>query len=134
MKKIALFTLIILTLFNCDKIMAQQKEEVSRKNLMTAYMSKQEVSNVEIKEIVIPAGCITGYHLHPCPVIGYIISGTVFFQEEGKDGVVLKAGSAFYEPKDKPIVRFDNMSTTEPLVFVAMYLKEADEAIIKMLH
>lgn len=134
MKKTVLFALIILTLINCDKIMAQLKESVSRKDLMTAFLSKQEVSNVEIKEIIIPAGCASGYHRHPCTVVGYIISGTVLFQEEGKESVELKAGSAFYEPKDKPIIHFDNVSATEPLVFVVMYLKEADEAVIEMLH
>lgn len=134
MNKLIIFILLVFTISNSNKVMAQQKESVSRKDLMTAILTEQKVSKVDIKEVTIPAGCVTGYHLHPCPVVGYIISGTVLFQEEGKEPQTLKAGSAFYEPKDKPIVHFDNMLTTEPLVFVAMYLREANEDIIKMLH
>lgn len=113
--------------------MAQEKQSVSRKDLKTVLFTEQQVSAVEIKEVTMPAGSKAAYHLHPCPVVGYIVSGTVLYQEEGKDAVILKKGEAFYEPRNKAILHFDNASETEPLVFVAMYLKEANEDTIQLL-
>ena len=74
-----------------------------------------------------------GKHLHPCPVVGYIVSGKVLFQVEGEEKKTLNQGEAFYEPKNKTILHFDNASEEETLVFIAFYLKEAGEDLIKML-
>jgi len=74
-----------------------------------------------------------GKHLHPCPVVGYIVSGKVLFQVEGDEKKILNQGEAFYEPKNKTILHFDNASEEETLVFIAFYLKEAGEDLIKML-
>ena len=44
------------------------------------------------------------------------------------------AGKHFHPwPKNKTILHFDNASADEPLVFIAFYLKEAGEDLIKML-
>src|SRR3954452_15494224 len=112
--------------------MAQEK--VTREDLLQAALQHENVSTVEIKRITIPIGMVAGKHLHPCPVVGYIVSGTVLFQEEGKEQLLLKVGDAFYEPKNKTILHFDNASTDEPLVFIAFYLKEGNEELIKMLN
>ena len=74
-----------------------------------------------------------GKPLHPCPVVGYIVSGKVLFQVEGDEKKILNQGEAFYEPKNKTILHFDNASEEETLVFIAFYLKEAGEDLIKML-
>ena len=110
------------------------QEKVTREDLLQAILQHENVSTVEIKKITIPKGMASGKHLHPCPVVGYIVSGNVLFQEDGKDQQLLKAGDAFYEPKNKTILHFDNGSTDEPLVFIAFYLKEANEDLIKMLN
>ena len=52
---------------------------------------------------------------------------------EGKLQQVLPAGSAFYEPAEAVIARFDNASATEPMKFVAYYLLEGEQALIEML-
>src|SRR3954452_11821263 len=109
------------------------QEKVTREDLLQAVLQHENVSTVEIKKITIPIGMASGKHLHPCPVVGYIVSGNVLFQEEGKEQQLLKAGDAFYEPRSKTILHFDNASMDEPLVFVAFYLKEANEELIKML-
>lgn len=106
---------------------------VSRKDLLTAQLHKQVVSRVEIKEISIPPAGKASYHLHPCTVVGYVVSGSVLFQIEGQPEQVLDQGSAFYEPKDQPILKFDNASDTIPLVFIAYYLLEDKEDIITIL-
>jgi hypothetical protein len=45
----------------------------------------------------------------------------------------LPEGSAFYEPADTVILRFDNASATEPLVFIANYLLDGEKDLIHML-
>jgi quercetin dioxygenase-like cupin family protein len=64
----------------------------------------------------------TGRHIHPIPVIGYVVSGEVVLQVQGSAPQTIKAGEAFYEPADTLIERFDNPSRTEGATFVAIYL------------
>lgn len=110
----------------------ETQNAISRKNLETAFMN-QKVSKVEMQEINFPAGQTAPRHLHPCPVVGYIKSGSVLFQIEGQDPVILKEGDSFYEPKNTTILHFDNASATMPMTFIAFYLKEDKEENIKIL-
>lgn len=119
-----------LVLFN-SIVMAQPKQP-SRKDLLQAVVD-QKVSVVDIKEVTLPAGVAAPKHLHPCPVVGYVVSGSVLFQVEGEEARILKEGDAFYEPRNKTILHFDNASKDKPLIFTAFYLKEADEEHIKLL-
>ena len=111
--------------------MAQQKQ-LTRKDLLNAIVN-QKVSVVEIKEVNMTGGQEAPKHLHPCPVVGYIVSGRVLFQIEGQESKILKEGDAFYEPKNKTILHFDNASKDKPLIFVPFYLKEQNEENIKVL-
>ncbi|MBS1771252.1 MAG: cupin domain-containing protein [Bacteroidetes bacterium] len=112
--------------------MAQQNLIV-RKNLEPALMD-QKISKVEIQEITFPAGQTAPKHLHPCPVVGYIKSGTVLFQVEGKDSIILKEGDSFYEPKNENILHFDNASHDKPMTFIVFYLKEGIEENVRFIH
>lgn len=118
-------------LFTCLTSMAQQNQP-TRKELLNALVN-QNVSVVEIKTVTMPEGTKAPKHLHPCPVVGYVVSGSVLFQIEGEESCILKQGDAFYEPRNKTILHFDNASTEQPLTFVAFYLKEKDEETIKLL-
>jgi quercetin dioxygenase-like cupin family protein len=118
--------------FTLSNIMTQQNE-IIRKVLQPALID-QKVKTVEIQEITLSAGQIAPKHLHPCPVVGYIKSGSVYFQIEGQDAVILKEGESFYEPKNINILHFDNASKDKPLTFIAFYLKENKEENIKIVH
>lgn len=109
------------------------QEKPGREDLLQAVLDHETVTTVDIKKVTIPKATDAGKHLHPCPVVGYIVSGHVLFQVEGEDKKILNPGDAFYEPKNKTILHFDNASGEEPLVFIAFYLKEAGEELIKML-
>jgi quercetin dioxygenase-like cupin family protein len=111
--------------------MAQQKQ-LARKELLNAIVN-QNVSVVEIKEVTMAKGQEAPKHLHPCPVVGYVVSGNVLFQIEGEERIILKEGDAFYEPRNKTILHFDNALKDKPLTFVAFYLKEQDEENIIIL-
>lgn len=111
-----------------------EKKNVTRTDLLSVQLKdKQDLSKVEIKKIVIPQSGKAEYHLHPCLVVGHVVSGTLLFQIEGEDPQLLKAGEAFYEPKNKPILHFDNASDSESLVFIAYYLIEGCEDLIVIL-
>lgn len=130
MNKIVLFILLIIS--SCCTSM--EKKNVARTNLLSIQLrEKQGLSKVEIKKVVIPVNGKAEYHLHPCPVVGHIVSGTLLFQIEGEKPQLIKAGEAFYEPKNKPILHFDNASDSESLVFIAYYLIEECEDLIVLL-
>lgn len=109
------------------------QEKLRREDLLLAALDHETVSTVDIKKVIIPKGMSAGKHFHPCPVVGYVVSGKVLFQVEGGEKKVLNQGEAFYEPKNETILHFDNASMEEPLVFIAFYLKEGGEELIKML-
>lgn len=123
---VLIFSLVI------TNAMAQQNL-IIRKNL-EAVLLEQKVSKVEIQEITFPAGQTAPKHLHPCPVVGYIKSGSVLFQIEGKEPVVLKEGDSFYEPKNVNILHFDNASGDKPMTFIAFYLKEVNEDNVRLIR
>lgn len=130
MNKIVLFILLII--LSCCTSM--EKKNVVRTNLLSIQLKeKQGLSKVEIKKVVIPVNGKAEYHLHPCPVVGHIVSGTLLFQIEGEKPQLIKAGEAFYEPKNKPILHFDNVLDSEPLVFMAYYLVEENEDLLMLL-
>jgi quercetin dioxygenase-like cupin family protein len=86
-----------------------------------------------VRKIRLDAGQETGRHLHPCAVLGYIVTGTATYQIEGQAAQILPSGSAFYESAETVIASFRNASDTEPLTFVAFYLKDGDQDLITML-
>jgi len=131
MKAILKFEIIALLILIYSDLMAQQKQ-LTRKDLLNAIVN-QKVSVVEIKEVNMTGGQEAPKHLHPCPVVGYVLSGRVLIQIEGQESEILKEGDAFYEPKNKTILHFDNASKDKPLTFVAFYLKEQHEENIKVL-
>ena len=127
--KIILTLILSITLSN---VMAQQNE-IIRKDLQPALID-QKVKTVEIQEVAFPAGQTAPKHLHPCPVVGYVKSGSVLFQIEGQDAVILKEGDSFFEPRNTNILHFDNASKDKPMTFIAFYLKENNEANVKIVH
>ena len=112
---------------------ANKRDSIIRKQLMLSTFPHRQVSKVDVRQINFHPLQQTGRHLHPIPVTGYIVSGTVLFQVEGEPAKILKAGDAFYEPANHVIVHFDNPSSSKPLEFIAFYLLDDHEPLIKML-
>ena len=108
-------------------------DEIVRKVLLTQPIPAKRVRTVDIREITLKPGQKAGYHRHPCPVFGLIMSGQALVQVEGQDAKVLHAGEAFCEPQDTPIVHFDNASETNPMTFIAFYLVDRESQLIEML-
>lgn len=122
--------LIILSLFT---VTTQAQGPVVRKQIKNVTFNARPISHVDIREITLAPGQAGPLHKHPCPVVGYIVSGSALYQAKGQPPVTLKAGEAFYEPADVVITHFDNASKTEPLHFVINYLMDKEKDFIILL-
>ena len=109
------------------------QQTIQRKQLLHAVLGSRHVTSVDVREICLEPGQQSGRHLHPCAVLGYIVSGTAVYQIEGEAVQTLPAGSSFYEPADVIIANFGNASDSEPMTFVAFYLLDGEQELIRML-
>jgi quercetin dioxygenase-like cupin family protein len=106
---------------------------IVRKQLMLAHFDARPISRVDIREINLAPDQKGPLHKHPCPVVGYIVSGTIYFQVKGDSARILKAGDPFYEPANTVITHFDNASPTAPAKFVLNYLMNTEKQFIILL-
>ncbi|QNI31363.1 cupin domain-containing protein [Alloacidobacterium dinghuense] len=113
--------------------MPMGQKTIQRKQLLTAVLGNRNVTSADVRGIRLKAGQQSGRHLHPCAVLGYIVSGTAVYQIEGEEAQTLPAGSAFYEPADVVIANFGNASDSEPMTFIAFYLLDGEQELIRML-
>jgi len=109
--------------------------KVVRRHLLTATIDEgRTVARIEVKEVTLFPRQRSGLHLHPCPVVGSIIKGTILYQLQGQSSRELRPGDAFFEPANTRVSHFDNV-TDEPATFIACYLLGgADQDLITMLE
>jgi quercetin dioxygenase-like cupin family protein len=107
---------------------------IERQQLLLAALGNRNVSDVDIRRITLAPAQKAGLHLHPCPVVGYIVSGTAICQVRGQAAELLPVGSAFYEPAGAVIEEFGNASDVTPLTFIAFYLLDGKQDLITMLN
>jgi len=117
--------------FAAVDVSAQQK--IVRKELYKADIGTQPISTVDVREIVLQPKQITGLHQHPCPVISYVVEGTIRFQIRGQKMQVIHAGQVCYEPASAVIEHFDNASDHAPAKFIPYYLLNRQKELIEML-
>jgi len=89
--------------------------------------SSKTVSRVEVQRLTLPPGGKSGAHIHAGPVVCYVLSGRIIVQVKGAPPHTFTAGQTIFEPANTRIEHFDNLSATEPAVFVANYLLGADD-------
>jgi quercetin dioxygenase-like cupin family protein len=65
-------------------------------------------------------------HSHPCPVIGYVVAGSLRTQVRGEKEAVYTAGESFYEPANGMHVVSANASQTEPAKLIAYFVCDHD--------
>jgi len=61
-------------------------------------------------------------HSHPCPVIVYVVAGSVKSQVQGGQEAIYKPGQSFYEGPGSIHTVSGNASHTESAKFVALFL------------
>lgn len=108
---------------------------VSRTHLMdTPLGALRTVERVEGTRIEFAPGLASGLHLHPCPVVGVVLEGSIRFQVDGQPEQILEPGDTFHEPAGAHVPHFDNASATEPAAFLAFYLLAPGETkLLEML-
>jgi quercetin dioxygenase-like cupin family protein len=105
---------------------------ISRTKLL-AHPLLATPDRVEAYRVELPPGQLAGPHFHPGPVTGYVESGLITFEREGRPACELRPGDVFFEPAGEVIRRFDNSSVSEPAAFIAFYLRGGDQQLIQMI-
>lgn len=123
-----IFTVLV---FVASNAWAQQK--IVRKELYKANIGAQTISTVDVREIVLQPKQMGGLHRHPCPVITYVVEGTIRFQIRGEQEKIIHAGEVCYEPAGAIIEHFDNASDRAPAKFIPYYLLNGQKELIEML-
>ncbi|HTI10852.1 MAG TPA: cupin domain-containing protein [Puia sp.] len=124
---------LLTVLLILSSLMGRAQNTIVRKQLMLAHFDTRPISRVDIREINLAPGQKGPLHKHPCPVVGYIVSGSILFQVKGDSAKILKAGDPFYEPADVVISHFDNASKDMPAKFVLNYLMNTEKDFIILL-
>jgi quercetin dioxygenase-like cupin family protein len=69
-----------------------------------------------------PAGFTHGTHRHPAGAYVYVIDGSVMFQLDDREPVILKAGDSFYEPPGALHAVSRNASDQRPASLIAFFV------------
>jgi quercetin dioxygenase-like cupin family protein len=112
---------------------ASAQQKIVRKELYRTNIGTQPISTVDVREVVFQPKQMTGLHRHPCPVISYIVEGTIGFQIRGEKVQIIHAGQVGYEPAGAIIEHFDNASDSAPAKFILYYLLNGQKELIEML-
>jgi quercetin dioxygenase-like cupin family protein len=91
-------------------------------------LPKMDGANLKVHavQVTYPPGAASTAHRHPCPVVGYMISGTMRMQVSDQPPAEYKAGDSFVEmPTDVHRVG-TNPSTDTPAVFLATFVCDTD--------
>jgi quercetin dioxygenase-like cupin family protein len=81
-----------------------------------------ESLKVTIVEVTYGPGESSPPHSHPCPVIGYVLEGSLRTKVKGEPEALYKAGETFYEAPGGVHEVSANASKTKPVRFTAYFL------------
>ena len=112
---------------------ASAQQKIVRKELYKANIGTQPISMVDVREVVLQPKQMTGLHRHPCPVISYVVEGTIKFQIRGEKMQIIHTGQVGYEPTGAIIERFDNASDSDAAKVILYYLLNGQKELIEML-
>lgn len=89
-----------------------------------AALPKMDGANLKVHaiEVTYPPGATSTAHRHPCPVVGYMISGTMRMQVSDGPVTDYKAGDTFVEMPTDIHRMATNPSADTPSVFLATFV------------
>jgi quercetin dioxygenase-like cupin family protein len=85
-----------------------------------------EKLSVTVVEVNYGPGESSTPHSHPCPVIGYVLEGTLRTQVKGEPEAVYKAGESFYEAPNGVHLVSANASQKEPAKLLAYFVCDSN--------
>ena len=74
-----------------------------------------------VVEVNYAPGASSAAHSHPCPVVGYVVRGTLRMKFNEEPEAIYKAGESFYEAPDGVHRVSANASDTEPATLIAYF-------------
>jgi quercetin dioxygenase-like cupin family protein len=77
---------------------------------------------ISVVEVAYRPGGSSLPHSHPCPVIGYVVQGSIRTQVKGEPEATYQAGEAFYEAPNGTHLVSANASANEPAKLVAFFV------------
>lgn len=102
------------------------QDQASRKVRIAKEQVLPQLDGAKLKatlvEVTYAPGAASTPHSHPCPVIGYVISGELRTQVKGSPEETYKAGETFYEPPNGVHLVSANASKTEPAKLLAIFV------------
>jgi quercetin dioxygenase-like cupin family protein len=121
MKKLSVIILISAAVLTHSA--AQTPPPLKRTPITQHHISPDKtVTSVSVVRIDYKPAQRTGRHIHPMPVIGYVLEGSFVVKVSGGAETHYTVGQSIYEPADTLIERFDNDSATKPAVLIGHYL------------
>jgi quercetin dioxygenase-like cupin family protein len=87
-------------------------------------LPKMDGANLKVHaiEVTYPPGATSTAHRHPCPVVGYMVSGVMRMQVSDGPLTDYKAGETFVEMPTDVHRLATNPSTDTPAVFLATFV------------
>jgi quercetin dioxygenase-like cupin family protein len=87
-------------------------------------LPKMDGANLKVHaiEVTYPPGATSTAHRHPCPVVGYVISGTMRMQVSDGPVTDYKPGETFVEMPTDVHRMATNPSTDTPAVFLVTFV------------
>lgn len=103
---------------------AQENRQRSSKTAFSHALPKLDGDKLEasVVEVIYGPGAASPVHSHPCPVVGYVLQGSVRMQVKGSGEAIYKAGESFYEEPNGVHLVSANASVTEPAKFLAFFV------------
>ena len=106
----------------------QEKGQRSSRRAFTHALPALDGRNLtaDIVEVDYGPGAASPAHSHPCPVIGYVLEGSVRTQVKGQAEAVYTAGQSFYEAPNGVHLVSANASSTKPAKLIAFFVCDHD--------
>lgn len=103
---------------------AQEKGQKSSHTAFTHDLPALNGSHlsVDVVEVNYGPGAGSPPHSHPCPVIGYVVEGTLRTQVRGQAEAIYTAGQSFYEDPNGVHLVSANASDTKPAKLLAFFV------------
>jgi quercetin dioxygenase-like cupin family protein len=111
---------------NAPRLLSASQENADRKVRIANEQALPQLDGGKLKatlvEVTYAPGAGSKPHSHPCPVIGYVVSGELRTQVKGGAEATYKAGESFYEPPNGVHLVSANASKTEPAKLLAIFV------------
>jgi quercetin dioxygenase-like cupin family protein len=103
---------------------ADPPPEAQVRTVFSQALPQLDASHLQVTtvEVTYPPGGSSTPHSHPCPVIGYVLKGSVRMQVKGGPVSTYLVGDSFYEAPNGIHLVSANASQTEPATFLAYFI------------